>query len=110
MVNMAHRIRSFLMQNGQGSPYDFWVATGRRYNYMTVLRYFHILRFLGLIELVGTKLNKKKSPIKEHVYRLVPDKINHPCWDYPWPCYWDRKGIPDRIPLTYRVLGYYPWR
>lgn len=110
MVNMAQRIRIFLMQVGEGSPQMFWRFTKRQYSLFTIYRYFHLLRYLGLIELVGTRQNAKKSPIQEHIYRIVPGKETDPCWNYPWWCYWDKKGKPEKIPQSYKMAGVYPWR
>lgn len=108
-MGMAQAIRLYLLEKGEASPSDFWRERARDKEYYSVVRVFAALKFLGLIEEAGHEPSSKEG-IDKTLYRIVPGMEDHPCWWYLWPCYWDRKGMHDRIPLSYRILGVYPWR
>ncbi len=110
MTNMAQRIRAYLVQHGEVSPYDFYKAFNKRYPYQTVIMYFYILEHLGLIEVSREETNMKNSPVKKIYYSMVPGREYDQCWNYPWQCYWDETGKEKFISTTYKVLGVYPWR
>lgn len=110
MVNIAQNIRRLILEKGPVSPSMVYRELKGRVSYTSVTRMFHVLRELGLIELVEERPSPKGAPIPERLYGIVEGREDDPCWDYPWYCYWDMKGRQDLIPLTYRATGYFPWR
>lgn len=87
-------IRNYLLNTGAGSPYDFWKAFCKDINYMTVLRYFYILKRLGLIEVAYTQ--ERSGTAYKTYYKIVEGKEDDPCWSRPQICLypetrWGRK-------------------
>jgi len=110
VVNLALIFKKLALEKGKVSPRMVYEYLGGKKPYMSIVRAFHVLRELGLIELVEEKENSRRSPIKERFYAIAKGKENDPCWEYYWYCYYDLKGMTDKIPESYKVLGYYPWR
>jgi len=82
-------IRRMLVERGEVSPWDAWLELRAEAGlaYMTVTRYFHVLRTIGLIEEARREPNSKLSPIPKVYYRIKPGKEDDPCWFNPWTCY-----------------------
>jgi len=77
-------IREYLLQVGVGCPYEFYKCFKKvkpNTSYGSVVRYFWMLKKLGLIEVVGTEDRGYGIPRK--LYRLVPGREDDPAWFRP---------------------------
>ena len=100
-------ILAYLTEKGEASVYEVWhdVFRPRGVKYYTVVRYFHMLRELGLVEEVGRRVNSKGSPIKEVLYRIAEGREDDACWFNIKTCYLRKKGLEHLLPQTERILG-----
>jgi len=88
-------IREFLLKVGKASPNDFYKVY-REYkestSYLSIARYFWILKKAGLIRVVEHK--KGRGRIRKTLYSVVPERIEDDLWNHPqyvFPGYKKRK-------------------
>ena len=74
------------MARGAASPSDFWHEMCPDIQYQTVVRYFWILKQLGLVMEIGEVPSSKRGPIPKKLYAIVPGRENDPCWAAPQNC------------------------
>jgi len=66
------------------SPYDFWREYSRDTSYAHVVKYFWMLRKLGLIqEARHEDVNSKGSSLGKTYYMITPGMEDHPAWFNP---------------------------
>jgi hypothetical protein len=77
-------IREYLTTSKMGNPYGFYTVYrqfSKRVSYASVLKYFYILKELGLIRPVG--FVPGKAPWRKHMYAIVKGKEADPAWPRP---------------------------
>jgi hypothetical protein len=77
-------IRDFLLENGEGSANDVLRVlrtTKKKTSYNSVIRYFWILKKLGLIQ--PTRREMGRGPIPKQLYRIVPGMETDDRWSAP---------------------------
>ena len=88
-------IKQYLLEKGEGNPYEFWRKYSPHTSYQHVAKYFYMLKRLGLIEKIREEPSSRSSTIPKSIYRIVPGMEEDPCWEYPQSCLYE--DLRERI-------------
>ena len=95
--SISFLIREVLLERGMISPYDFWKEFSRDTSYAHVVKYFWMLKKLGLIqEAKHEDVNSKGSELGKTYYMIVPGMEDHPAWANPARHLWSHLYVEKR--------------
>jgi hypothetical protein len=91
-------IRQYLMDMGEGSPYDFYKCFKKfkpTVSYKNVAYYFYLLHRAGLIQRVRSEPSSRGG-FDKSIYRIVPGKEDDPGWLHPQQIFYPETRLGGR--------------